>query len=226
MFIPFIFAVAMLVLLPFYIWSEYHWKPTQYFYLKLACSVLFLATAISSHVLNTNGTAYQTYGLMMIMALGFGLIGDCFLVFPKNNKCFILGLSSFLIAQIIYGSNFVSMLGFSWIDILVYGLIIAVIVFLFNIGRLSLGKMKYPVFAYIAIITFMTTMALSGIYKSGFSPMIIIMISISAVLFLASDVLLGFLYFAPKQRKFYRGTNLFLYYTAQLIFALTIALIA
>ncbi|MEX1307599.1 MAG: lysoplasmalogenase [Eubacteriales bacterium] len=225
MFIPFIFAGALLCLLPFYVWTEYHWSQEKFFFLKLACSLLFLATAISALFFYVDDPANKTYAIMIIAALGFGLIGDCFLVFPEKLKYFIIGLASFLVGQIIYGINFMMILGVSWIDALVYAAIIGLIVWLFKIGKMEFGKMKKPVIAYVVAITFMITLALSGLYKTGLSPLLTVMVAASAVLFLASDVLLGFMRFAPVQHKCYRATNLVLYYIAQLIFALTIVFV-
>ena len=225
MIIPFIFAGALVLLLPFYVWTEYHWPQKKYFFLKLACSLLFLATAVSALVFCLDDPAFKTYAVMIIAALFFGLIGDCLLVYPEKLKFFILGLVSFLIGQIIYGINFIMILGVSWIDALVYAVIIGLIVWIFKIGKMEFGKMKKPVIAYVAAITFMITLALSGLYKSGFSPTLTVMVAASAVLFLVSDVLLGFMRFAPTQRGYYRAANLILYYLAQMIFALTIVFV-
>lgn len=223
MWTPIIMAIVMFAWLPFYVWTEYHWKQRSYFWTKTISSLLFLSVAISAYlILRPN----PDYALWVIAALIMGMIGDMLLVYINNLKCFVLGLVSFLIGQIFYGLVFLRFVGFSWIDVVVYVVVVGGALYAYTKTNLKLGKMKLPVLAYLLIISFMFVMAVSGIYKGGFSPLVTALIATGAALFLASDVVLGFLQFRKAPGKSLIAVNRLLYYVAQLILALTITAIA
>lgn len=223
MWTPIALAAALLVWLPFYIWTEYNWKPRRYVWTKLIASLLFLAVAVSAYLIRKPSA---DYALWVIAALVLGFIGDVLLAFAAQLKCFILGLVSFLIGQICYGVVFLNRVGFMWVDIILYAAVVGAALFAYTRVHLEFGKMKIPVLAYMLIIAFMFVMAVSTIYKQGFTPFVTGMISAGAALFLASDIVLAFIHFSQKPKKPLRAVNLSLYYTAQLVLALTVAAIA
>ncbi|MCK5130110.1 MAG: lysoplasmalogenase [Clostridiales bacterium] len=223
MWTPLILAIILLLWLPFYIWTEYRWKEQSYFWTKAVSSLLFLSVAVTAFLILKPAA---DYALWIIIALVLGLIGDLFLVYVANIKYFILGLVSFLLGQLCYGVLFLRYVGFSWIDVMLYIVVIALALFVYARSNLELGKMKKPVLAYLLIISFMFVMAISTIYKGGFSPLVTIMIAVGALLFLVSDIALAFIRFSKKPHRYLRAIDLSLYYTAQVTLALTVVAIA
>ena len=215
-----IVLALLLCLLPPYIWTEYNWDKKHYFFTKMACSLLFVTAAVLALILIKPD---RFYGVMIIIALCFGLIGDLLLVFVDTEKYFILGLSAFLIGQLVYGATFFVYLGLSWIDAVIYLGVIGITLIIFKVGKLKFGKMKLPTIAYLLGIDFMLTMAVSGLYKSGLPELVSILIAVGAVLFILSDLILSYMLFAPKEPKCLRALNLITYYLAQASFALSVA---
>lgn len=220
---PIIIAVVLALWLPFYISTEYRWKQNKYFFTKMTSSLLFISIAVTAFLILKTPAEYAVW---IITALVLGMIGDLFLVFVDRIKCFQLGLVSFLIGQIVYGITFLRYVGFMWIDVVVYVVIVATAIFAYTRVKLDLGKMKIPVLAYLLIISFMTVMAVSTLYKTGFNAATTTLISAGAVLFLASDVVLAFVVFHKSPPKPLRAVNLSLYYSAQMLLALTVATFA
>ena len=216
-----IFIIAVfLCLLPFYIWTEYHWKEEQFVFTKMACSLLFVAAAVTAYIFLKPD---RFYGGMIIAALSFGLAGDLLLVFIEKEKFFFLGLAAFLIGQIIYGITFLSYLGISWIDLAVFLAVAGGSIAMFSIAKFEFGKMKIPVIIYLICIDFMLTMAVSSLYKSGFPGAVRALIVSAAILFFVSDLILSYMQFVPKKHKSFCALNRATYYVAQAVFALSVA---
>ena len=217
--LPIITAGLMVIVLPIYIYTEYKLVPKRYFIAKTICSLLFLLTAIIAML---QFGINPKYALPIILALSLGLIGDVLLAFSHRGNCFLIGLVSFLLGQLVYTYVFFSFGGFMPLDIVVYLLTLGLCLVLYSKAKLELGKMKIPVLVYMVIIILMFTSAISLAYKNGFSNIITIMICIGATLFLASDIVLAYVKFKPGVNKALRGINLSLYYMAQIILALTL----
>ncbi len=219
MWTPVILAILLALWLPFYISTEYRWVKNKYVFTKMTASLLFIAIGVSAFI--STGTP-ASYGAWVIAALVFGMIGDILLVYVDKSLFFILGLVSFLVGQIIYGVTFLRFVGFLWIDVVLYVVLVAAAIFAYTRVKLDLGKMKIPVLAYLLIIMFMFVMALSSIYKGGFNTITTALISTGAVLFLASDIVLAFVIFQKGSPKQLRAVNLSLYYSAQMLLALSV----
>ena len=149
----------------------------------------------------------------------------CCLLFRSRRICFLLGLVSFLLGQVCYTIVFVQFVGVSWIDAVVYAAVVGTAMFAYTRTRLELGKMKLPVLVYVLVIAGMFTAAVSTIYKPGFSPAATSLIAVGAVLFTASDIVLAFVRFGTSPHQSLRAVNLSAYYSAQLLLAISIALV-
>lgn len=221
--LPFLLTGLLALWLPFYIRTEYKWHQNKFVFTKAISSTLFLLIGITSYVV---AEAPSSYALWIIGALVLGYIGDILLVYADIIKCFILGLVSFLIGQIVYGTLFLYNNGFLIYDVIIYIVVVASCLFAYTKTNLDLGPMKIPVLFYLLIISYMFTMAVSTIYKGGFNTITTILIVIGASLFLASDLVLAFVRFQKDPKPCMRGINLVLYYSAQAILALSIFTVA
>jgi len=219
MIIPIIIAGVCVLSTAFFIWTEYNWPQKRTLITKGISSLLFIAIGVAGYyIMKTPGE----YALWIIAALIMGLIGDLFLVFPNILKSFILGLAAFLVGQIIYGATFLRFGGFVYYDIIIYAVIVGASLFAYSKSSLHLGKMKIPVLFYLLIISFMYTMSVSILYKGGFNPPTTALIVAGATLFLVSDIVLAFVRFQENAKPRLRGINLALYYSGQILLALSI----
>ena len=185
----------------------YIFKPlTMIFILLLACT--------------ESGTLNENYKYIIIIALVFSLMGDIFLMLPKDR--FIHGLLSFLVAHLFFIVAFSSNLGtpFHLLSI------IPVLLFFLTVAKIlwsHLGKMKIPVIIYALVIS---AMLLSSIElwlqkKELWSSFVLT----GGLLFCLSDSLLAYNRFAKpfKNAQFFILTT---YYAAQWCFAMSVRLFA
>lgn len=121
-----------------------------------------------------------------VLALAFGMLGDIFLMLPRN--LFLAGLTAFLVGHVGYIAGFQA-LGVPWIAVALYAgaalLVGAVLVPSVVQGILAQGQrfLLAPVLAYSLVITVMLGSALA----SG-RPLA----AVGGVLFYASDTMIGY----------------------------------
>lgn len=219
MIIPIILTGLLVCFLPFYIRTEYIWPAKKYFYTKVASSILFVSIGVSALIVTQTPLSYSAF---IVAALVLGLIGDAFLVYDKNPKFFMLGLVTFLLGQIVYGTVFLSVNGFMWYDLIIYAVMLSAVFIVYPKTNVELGEMKKPVLLYYIIILYMFTMAVSSIYKGGFNTLTTIFVASGAFLFLLSDVILTFNLFDKNAPKSTKAWVLITYYAAQSLLALSI----
>jgi uncharacterized membrane protein YhhN len=157
--------------------------------------------------------AYKT---LILAGLLCSLLGDIALMFPE--KWFTAGLASFLAAHVFYILAFKPGPGRPiptgmFVPFLIFGLL------MFRILAPSLGRLKLPVFVYIAAITAMAGLAAGRFVDGGGTRPLLAFAG--AVLFLVSDSVLAYDRFAKKlgpAQAIILGT----YFPAQLLIALSI----
>jgi len=130
---------------------------------------------------------------MILAALVFSWLGDVTLEFQgKNDLFFIIGLSCFLLAQIIYLIAFFSTKGenvlffrkiYLILPVILYGVIIIFILYK------GLGDMKVPVIFYTVVILTMLTSAINREKKVNRQSYILVLAG--AILFILSDTILA-----------------------------------
>ncbi len=154
-------------------WIIYVFKPLT--------TILILVIALLS-----GADTPPIYRIAILVGLVFSLAGDVLLMLPSDQ--FMLGLVSFLIAQICYIVAFTSSRGFSfgWLSlvlVVVYGAIVYLLL------APHLGGMRLPVIAYMIVILMMAWQAWerwSALGERG-----ALLAFIGAVLFVLSDTLLA-----------------------------------
>jgi uncharacterized membrane protein YhhN len=204
---------------------------------------LFVALLIRAEILNIRRQIYvlkpiSTVLVIVVLALSFqepsfnpmysigvliGLIlsfgGDMVLMFPENRRAFMLGLTLFLLAHIAYAIIFVLMGRFSAWDTLTTIVLLSAGVGFYRLIRSNLGSMRTPVILYIVVISFMVSRAFSSLVSPRFDLTQGIMITIGALLFYISDLMLaGNRFWRPWR---YHRISLAFYYSGQLLLALT-----
>jgi len=166
------------------IWIDYSFKP----FIMIWIGAYFL--------LNSKGIDKSVVKLA-ILAFLFSWLGDMFLMFgDKGFFYFILGLASFLVAQIVYSFLFLRTINLSgnlpflkknpfWLMVyMAYGLILYIILY----NHLD-GVLKIAVFVYMLAILCMSSMALNR-YGNG-HPISFSYVFTGSLLFIISDSMIA-----------------------------------
>lgn len=200
-------AVAVLLLIRAAQQQVYVLKP-------LATLLVILAAALS---LGAPGApAGYTTGVLVGLALSLG--GDVALMF-ESSRAFVAGLALFLLAHVAYAVTFTAYNGFHAGDLVSGGALLALAVAVYLYLRPGLGKMKGPVIGYVAVISLMVNRAVSAFFGAAFTPTQAWLMTVGAVLFWLSDLVLAVNRFRRPLK--YHRLGLALYYGGQLLIALS-----
>jgi len=174
-----------------------------------------IAVALLSF-LEPNRNLTYSIGILVGLLLSFG--GDIALMLKEKPKSFMVGLALFLLAHVAYTVVFWMLGRFSAWDIVSAVILLAAGIILYRLFKPNLGKMRIPVIVYILVISLMVNRAFSAFASPIFSNAQAWMISLGAVLFYISDVILAAARFwKPWQ---YHRISLAFYYAGQLLIAL------
>ncbi len=207
---------------------------------KIAAGIVFVANGLIAY----HAVGKSAYGITIVIALVFGLIGDAFLSFEplfkeedprRKNKIIIstvIGAAFFLIGHILYmiayGRELKATNSFK--PLLFFGIwagtmLVAVII---KIGiKLKLGKFGFPILAYALTLSAMFALA-AALSLAGFGgqPAKQAVLICAALCFVISDSSLGMRFFDKRFHTLkHRTLTLTTYYAAQMLFGLSVYLI-
>ncbi len=187
----------------------------QIYFFKPLSTLLVILVALLS--LTTPGIQPSfTVGITLALVLSLG--GDVALMF-KAGRAFLVGLSLFLLAHIVYSIAFTVPNGFHPQDLVTALILIAAAVPIYLFLRPGLGKMRVPVIFYILVICIMVNRAASTFFGDAFTILQASLVTAGAVLFWLSDLLLAVNRFRLPFKT--EPLGLFLYYGGQLLIALS-----
>ena len=230
MVVPIILMSLGLITLVIFLWEKIRKYSVKETMIKATASVLFIALA----VYNCFAKGMTFFGMCVIIALVFGLLGDIFLdfkyVFKEQDKPFTYaGFIVFAIGHVFY------MLGM-YMDYYVQGHPLNIIIPLAlgpiaGLGillvekpmKMTYGSMKPIVYIYASILFMMMASAISLTILHGFQNTTLILLMAGGILFTISDLILSGTYFAEgKERPVDIITNSVTYYMAQYIIAFSL----
>lgn len=148
-------------------------KRAEYFFKPAALGALIALAAI------------EDAPTAVIVALVFSLVGDVFLMLPRN--LFVFGLASFLVAHLAYLCAFSPLPDEWWIPTAV---LLPVALFLVSRMKKGAGRLFVPVVAYMAAILAMVVAATSEMWESSATDSWVFAAA-GALLFMTSDALIG-----------------------------------
>lgn len=224
----YLFAGASLIFCILFCWFRAH-KPTVYsLALKTTASLCFILSGIFA----INSVGSTNINLLLLVGLVFGMVGDILLdlkiMYPEqSDQYFKVGTFSFAIGHFFY---FLSAVLFNcntiptnlvWNILISFGvaiiLTLAIILSSKKLG-LNFGKMLWIVIMYSLILTFMVSMSVSiAIFVPSFW-----MFAVGMILFFLSDLVLSMQYFGGKGHASLIYINHILYYSAQILLAISI----
>lgn len=196
--------------------AEFHHRARQVFLFKPLSTGLIIVVALLSFSRPGVNVFYPGFLLAgLLLSLG----GDVALLFQRNRRAFLIGLVHFLLAHVSYFVAFTLLSGFQPRDIAIGALVLLVGAFAYLYLLPGLGSLKLPVAVYVLVISVMVSQAISTLFDPVVPPTQAGLVSLGAILFWLSDLILAINRFRAKLR-FY-PLNLAVYYTGQLLIALS-----
>ena len=191
--------------------AEYQGRPSRVYLLKPLTTSLIILIAVAGQ--NPISSAYK---ILIIVGLIFSLIGDIFLMLPKDR--FVAGLVSFLLAHISYLIAFAGdaqnvMTPWLAVPFLLYALAFYVYM------APDLGRRRIPVLIYTIVISSMAWAAWDRWLRLGGTGSLLA--AIGAAAFLISDSSLAYNRF-HKEHHWGQLLTLSSYYLAQTLIALSV----
>lgn len=204
------------LLLAALLWAERERRPGRVLPVKIALSALFVTLALMlPHPL-------PAYYLPVFYGLCLGLIGDICLALP-HPAAFRAGLLAFLLGHLAYVYAFTVLVRPAyWINpgfMLVVGAGVGIFWWL----RPGLGRLKWPVIAYIVAISLMLAGSWAIWFRSALKPSLAWAILLGAVCFYLSDVCVARDRFVKAEFR-NRLLGLPLYYAGQFLLAWSVGL--
>lgn len=198
-------------------------KKTFYAAMKGVCSALFLVCVIASWC---SGQKLEEFSFWLLLAaLVLCAFGDVFLGVANNTsgrvskKPFLAGAASFTIAHVLFCCMFYYRGTFYWFDVVLPLALMGILFALEKKDRVRLKKMRLMGFIYTFMVGLMAGKALQLVIVSGAVTTGEILLAVGAALFLASDILLLFLYFGTVRYTWIRAVNLTSYYIGVFLMA-------
>lgn len=192
------------------IWSDYKKQKLLVYLFKPLTLIFIIALPLIAKAPSTN------YKYLILTGLGFSLLGDIFLMLPKRR--FIEGLLSFLIAHLFYSAAFLSNMRWRFSIWPLFPLLLYAVIFFMDLFP-YLGKMKFPVVAYMLVITAMAWLAAQRYLQiKEMKPLLAL---IGAFIFIISDSSLALNQFV-RRHKFGQALTLSTYFAAQWLIACSV----
>ncbi|WP_172970958.1 lysoplasmalogenase [Bacillus sp. THAF10] len=194
-----------------YLWAVSKRKTRWIYTLKPGTMVFIIALALW-------GAPFEppAFGWWILIGLLFSLVGDIFLMLPKNR--FLFGLIAFLIAHVCYVIGFIQKAPLTLNIVVIVVLVLSAVLFIKvltpGVLKQGGGKLLTAVVFYVVLISAMVVTAVS----TGESLLII-----AAVLFFLSDATLAWDRFVHPL-KYRDNLVMSTYFLAQYLFALSLTI--
>jgi uncharacterized membrane protein YhhN len=205
----------LLLTVPLLVRAELERNQGQIYVLKPLSTLLVIAVSLLSLVISS---AQPNFTLWIALGLTLSLGGDVALMF-ESRRAFMIGLVLFLLTHVVYSLAFTVLNGFHAADIVTGAVLLGVGAAIFFYLRPGLGSMKVPVILYIFITCFMVNRAISTFFGDAFTTTQAWLISLGAISFMFSDIVLAVNRFHHPMEK--HRLSLFPYFLGQLLIALS-----
>lgn len=191
---------------------------------KTVCSSMFVAVCLIMFVLK-NKRVTDSF-LLLMTALIFCMAGDILLGLANKSeklrvKPFLAGAVTFALAHVLLCTLYYKWAVFGWADVVIPLLLVVVLYVLEKTGLVCLKKLRPVGYGYTLIVAAMVTKAVRVAVGGNLTAFAALCTGAGSLLFFISDVVLLFLYFGTRRRKWYRYVNLGTYYAGVYLIALS-----
>jgi uncharacterized membrane protein YhhN len=163
----------------------------------------------------------QRYDWLVVAGLVLSMAGDVLLI-RRERAWFLAGLVAFLLAHLAYIGAFATRVGLMSLHPAALAMIAAIGLAVFLYFRPQLGRMLWPVAAYMLVITLMLMNAWAVLAAGGGAAAGRWLIAAGATLFYLSDITVARDRFVPGSGFANRASGLTMYYAAQFLLAFSI----
>lgn len=200
---------------------------------KMLAATLFVCVGFLSVNIANNKS---DFAITMVVGLLLGWVGDFFLHSEKN-VFFGIGFASFLAGHIAYITAYVRALGtfegynnLNAVEITVFAALMLVSVFVFKRFKLefSIKLLKYAVWVYTAVLSFMfikaTSLGVHFLLNGGQNGVLALLtLAFGSLFFLLSDATIGILMFGGQRKnRPLKIFNIVTYFAGQMLLASSI----
>ncbi|HHU56074.1 MAG TPA: hypothetical protein GXZ48_05250 [Acholeplasmataceae bacterium] len=191
-------------------------KLKEKFVLKTITSLSFLVLGFYNYINNHEA-------IFIFLGLLFGFCGDIVLGLKERfskNLCIMLGIIFFFIGHLFYLIVVIKGLKENFLYSLLFTFLLSIIfIYFFNKKKYNFSKLKPFCYLYLLISLLLFSFSLGNVVNKIDTFKIVIALGVT--FFVLSDLLLCHLYF-KKQNNTIKLFNIFLYYSAQILIALSI----
>ena len=199
----------------------------RYAQAKAVVSGGFLLLALAAFAAGTRALGARFW--LLLLALLLCAAGDVLLGLANTrgggaqSPVFLAGMGAFGAAHVAFCAFFGFAVGPLWAELLLPLAMIAATLVLDHRGVLVLGRMRAVSIGYCFLVGLMCSKAAAALAAAGFAGAGPRLAAAGAVLFLLSDSIIIFLYFARRRPAWLRFANLSTYYLGLLLLALSAA---
>lgn len=180
---------------------------------KSAASLFFVLAGFCGYIKNKDN---RDFSRLMLIGFICCMAGDVFLALDSRGILFVLGVTSFAAAHVLFSVAFCRVCSVTKADIVVTVALFAGLALILCLGNFEFQGLFPVLIGYAAIISFMVIKALSLWHcrKEGVVSGVKL-VMLGGVLFLVSDIVLLFWLFGVGVAKEVQSINWIFYYLAQ-----------
>lgn len=220
---------------------KYYWpeKCAKSMMFKVISASLFVLCGIFAMKASGNNTPYAT---LIVWGLVFGMLGDVLLHWLKPNPpIYAAGVVSFLVGHIFYLvaiqkailKTYPKAKAIEWYEVLIVLVVLAIVLAVAIVKNVFKGRelMITGGFLYGIFLVFMLSKAARyafGEWAYGTNDNVLwifLTVFVGAILFVTSDLLLGYIIGFKKQKRILRIVNIVTYFAAQILIASSILIV-
>lgn len=168
--------------------------------------------------------AEEPYFTLVLIGLCFALAGDVFLIFTDRSQGYLAGGAvCFLLTHISYAVAFITKTPLSYYNAALFLLLIVLTVVLFSF-RIHFSRLNIAIAIYVVVLCAMDACAISMLFSKQVDHIYAVCVALGGTLFAVSDALLAFESFGGSHAKISGMLSTIVYYTSQVLIALSVAL--
>jgi len=225
-----------IIFVPIFLKASWPNRTKKSLALKMVCATLFVCAGLCAVKISGNIT---TFAKLVMGGLVLGWFGDFFLHVSNKPGYFLIGLISFLGGHVCYISAYCWAIGnyfpeadfFDPLEVSAFILLFGIAVAYAVNQKMKLRAALVPISVYTLILTFMvvkaSSLGLRLVFESPRNALICSMLMLGALLFAASDSILGIMKFnGQSNNRKMKVVNIVTYFSAQILLACTILFVS